>query len=264
MWNADELSSRKVLFVEDDVINQKVGVRMLKSFGCRVRVANNGLEGIQAMEEEDFDAVLLDCQMPVMDGFEATRKIRDMEAMRAGHIVDTIQASAAQVSPSSLGRSVDRRKGEQVVTPIHPPEVSGMARMDTGQSPQAQQSNEGCSSSDSDSERVKDDEDEDYAGNDDEGCDGEDDDDDDREEEGNGRREGPKGVIGHIPIIALTASAPSEYRRKCIDSGMDDWLPKPFDKTKLCHVLNKWLAIEGDYCSASSSGCGSRSSDCSD
>ncbi len=45
----------------------------------------------------------------------------------------------------------------------------------------------------------------------------------------------------HTPVIAITASATADYKQKCLDAGMDDWMPKPFDKNKLCHVLNRWL-----------------------
>lgn len=43
----------------------------------------------------------------------------------------------------------------------------------------------------------------------------------------------------HTPVIAITATA--DYKQKCIDAEMDDWMPKPFNKDKLCHVLNRWL-----------------------
>lgn len=50
----------------------------------------------------------------------------------------------------------------------------------------------------------------------------------------------------HTPVVAITASATAEYKQKCIDAGMDDWMPKPFDKNKLCRVLNRWLGDDSD------------------
>jgi len=66
----------RVLVVEDDAINQKVAARMLERLGYQVVVAGNGLEGLHAFQREHFDAIFMDCEMPVMDGFAATAAIR--------------------------------------------------------------------------------------------------------------------------------------------------------------------------------------------
>ncbi|MGB1254376.1 MAG: response regulator [Thiolinea sp.] len=66
-----------ILLVEDNLINQKVAGRTLEKAGCLVSIANNGLEALQLLEQENpFDLVLMDCQMPVMDGLTATRELR--------------------------------------------------------------------------------------------------------------------------------------------------------------------------------------------
>ena len=68
----------EILLVEDNMINQKVALRLLEKAGCVVTIANNGLEAVDHMQISKFDVVLMDCQMPVMDGLTATTKIRDL------------------------------------------------------------------------------------------------------------------------------------------------------------------------------------------
>jgi len=76
-----------VLLVEDNFVNQKVAVRFLERLGCTVEVASNGAEGVAACQQRQFDLVLMDLQMPVMDGMTATRKIREWETSRHTPII---------------------------------------------------------------------------------------------------------------------------------------------------------------------------------
>ncbi len=120
----------RLLLVEDNPVNQTVALAILKKRGYRAEPVSNGKEALQALREGDYDAVLMDCQMPVMDGYTATRLIRGAQS------------------------------------PVRNP---------------------------------------------------------------------------RIPIVAMTASASTEDRKRCLSAGMSDYLTKPISPDGLMQMLEKWL-----------------------
>ncbi len=79
---AEQLSTKlkgHILLAEDNKINQEVGMALLRMIGCTVELANDGAEALKKATSHEYDAVLMDCHMPEMDGFEATEKIRQYE-----------------------------------------------------------------------------------------------------------------------------------------------------------------------------------------
>ena len=121
--------SGKVLLAEDNLANQEVALAMLHNLGVEVEVAANGVDVIALLERQRFDLILMDCQMPVLDGFQATAAIRASE-----------------------------------------------------------------------------------------------------------------GQERHIPIVALTANAVAGDRQRCLATGMDEYLSKPFTQDQLGDMLRRWLA----------------------
>jgi len=85
----------KILLAEDNQVNQKLALRILEQMGYRADVASNGIEAIESVERQEYDVILMDVQMPEMDGLEATRQIVSRWSEHHPHIVG-LTANAMQ------------------------------------------------------------------------------------------------------------------------------------------------------------------------
>lgn len=79
------VKGKKVLLVEDNKINQMVAGKLLEKFGYAYDIAENGLQAVEKATSNHYDTILMDCQMPVLDGFEATQRIRQLEQTGSQH-----------------------------------------------------------------------------------------------------------------------------------------------------------------------------------
>jgi len=80
--SAASLEGARILLVEDNEINREIATELLRGTGALITVACNGQEALEAVADQEFDAVLMDCQMPVMDGYAATRALRKKDHLR--------------------------------------------------------------------------------------------------------------------------------------------------------------------------------------
>jgi two-component system, sensor histidine kinase and response regulator len=104
-----------VLLVEDNEVNQKVAQKYLERLGCHVRAAYDGAAGVKAFTEDRFDLVLMDMQMPVMDGLTATREIRKLER---GNRHTPIVALTANVLAGQLERCLEAGMDDFLSKPL--------------------------------------------------------------------------------------------------------------------------------------------------
>ncbi|MGY0217333.1 transporter substrate-binding domain-containing protein [Endozoicomonadaceae bacterium StTr2] len=118
------LSNARVLLVEDNEINQQVASELLHSMGIDVTVACNGLDALELIQQTSFDLVFMDIQMPVMDGHEATRRLRQMEAFRELPII----AMTAHAMSGDREKSLEAGMNDHITKPLDPDQLEKVLR----------------------------------------------------------------------------------------------------------------------------------------
>ncbi|MBK1695219.1 hypothetical protein CKO09_10805 [Chromatium weissei] len=138
----------RVLLVEDNEINQELALELLTTNGLQVAVANNGLEALEMLKLAHYDGVLMDCQMPIMDGYEATRRIRQQPQFAALPVI----AMTANVMTGDRDKVLNAGMNDHIGKPINVREMfTVMAKwltpnplLNSATSPDATQMTDNC------------------------------------------------------------------------------------------------------------------------
>ena len=117
-----EFSARhplKILLAEDNAVNQKLALRLLEQMGYRADVASNGLEAVESIQRQAYDVILMDVQMPEMDGLDATRSIRQLRKVKQPRII----AMTANAMQGDRELCIDAGMNDYISKPIHVDEL---------------------------------------------------------------------------------------------------------------------------------------------
>ncbi|MGL4616073.1 MAG: response regulator, partial [Shewanella sp.] len=115
----NQLVGIELLLVEDNIINQELAVELLRQAGARVTVAHHGQEALDKLAQQSFDCVLMDGQMPIMDGYEATRRIRSQSQCADLPII----AMTANAMPRDVTRALAAGMNAQISKPFQVKEL---------------------------------------------------------------------------------------------------------------------------------------------
>lgn len=125
--NKIQFKGQKLLLVEDNIINQMVAEKILEGYGFVVVKAMNGIEALKAFEKEKFSLIFMDCQMPEMDGYEATRKIRSLEKKGAASRTPII-AFTANAMQGDREKCISAGMDDYITKPVKQEAVESVLR----------------------------------------------------------------------------------------------------------------------------------------
>ena len=125
----EEQLNADILVVEDNAVNQELAKILLQDAGCNAVVVENGELGIEALNARSFDLVLMDCQMPVMDGFEATRIIRDQDILAKGGGRLPVVALTANAMEGDRERCLAAGMDSYIAKPFNQEELIDVLRL---------------------------------------------------------------------------------------------------------------------------------------
>lgn len=111
-------SNKLILLVEDNIINQEVAKGILEEFDCQIDIADNGQIALQMLKEKSYSGVIMDCQMPVMDGYETTRRIRNAESGN-NNINIPIVAMTANTMSGDKEKCIEAGMNDFIAKPIN-------------------------------------------------------------------------------------------------------------------------------------------------
>jgi CheY-like chemotaxis protein len=134
------VSPARVLVAEDNAVNQEVARHMLEALGCAVTIAVNGKEALRALQSEAYEIVFMDCQMPEMDGFEATKAIRAFEGGDGRHI--PIVAMTAHAVQGDRERCLAAGMDDFISKPVNPNRLREAVNRWIGQKASAEEQHE--------------------------------------------------------------------------------------------------------------------------
>lgn len=112
----ERLKGAKILLVEDNKLNQELAKVLLEMNGLIVETAENGKEALELLNAQDFDSVLMDCQMPVMDGYEATQQIRKQEKYKGLPVI----AMTANTMKGDKEKTLASGMNDYIAKPMNP------------------------------------------------------------------------------------------------------------------------------------------------
>ena len=130
----DGVSSAHILLVEDDAVNQMVLAAMLEQLGCSVDIVDDGAAACEAAANTHYDMVFMDCHMPLMDGFEATRRIRDEEARTDGTHTPIVALTALALA-GDRERCLDSGMDDYMTKPVRAAQLAAAVQRWAGAKP---------------------------------------------------------------------------------------------------------------------------------